>query len=257
MTSEVVGGVLANSLAIICDAFHLLSDLAGFIISLFSSYLASRKATKRMNFGFRRVEVLGAFLSIIIIWLLTGALLYIAVTRIVNNDYEIDAKIMITMASIGVAFNFIMAFVLSYTHKPKEVVENRRSSRFNPPKIIDSKISFSSEKSSISKLSVLDQTNINVRNENLMESNSEKINAMVSRNINIRAAFIHIVGDLIQSLGVLMASLIIYFRPAWKIADPICTILFSVIVLSTTLPIMTDIVNVLSESFPKKLTMTL
>ena len=82
--------------------------------------------------------------------------------------------------------------------------------------------------------------------------NAENLNLMVRRNINIRAAFIHIIGDLIQSIGVLIASLIIYFKPSLKIADPICTILFSVIVLSTTLPIMNDILNVLAESFPTK-----
>lgn len=253
MISEIIGGVLANSLAIICDAFHLLSDLGGFIISLFSSYLASRKATKKMNFGYRRLEILGAFSSIIIIWLLTGALLYIAITRIINADYEIDSKIMITMASIGVAFNAIMAFVLSYSHKPKEISENRRSSRFNPPKIIDSRSSFNEDKFSFSKLDDFQEINNPQINENeISVSNTEKINAMVSRNINIRAAFIHIVGDLIQSIGVLVASGIIYFRPSWKIADPACTIVFSVIVLSTTLPIMSDIMNVLSESFPKQ-----
>lgn len=58
---------------------------------------------------------------------------------------------------------------------------------------------------------------------------------------------------MIQSIGVLLASIIIFNKPDLKIADPICTIVFSVIVLCTTLPILIDIVNVLSESFPKNL----
>lgn len=92
MCLELVGGFLANSLAIICDGFHLLSDLGGFVISLISTYLSTRRATKKMNFGFRRIEILGAFSSVIFIWILTGSLLYMAVNRIILNDFEIDSR---------------------------------------------------------------------------------------------------------------------------------------------------------------------
>lgn len=251
MISEIIGGYLANSLAIICDAFHLLSDLGGFIISLFSTYLSTRKPSMRMNFGYRRIEVLGAFSSIIIIWLLTCALLYIAVMRIVDGDYEIEAKIMTTMAAIGVGFNLIMAFILSYTHSHKEIACQKRNSIFIPPKIIDSKQSLSMNRLSVGKI---DDLNIFNQNQNTDFSfNNDHINAMVSRNINIRAAFIHIIGDIIQSFGVLIAALVIFFEPCWKIADPICTITFSIIVLVTTVPIVTDIIAILLESFPKQI----
>ncbi|RNA37265.1 zinc transporter 2-like [Brachionus plicatilis] len=250
MISEIIGGYLANSLSIICDAFHLLSDLGGFIISLFSTFLSTRKPSMRMNFGYRRIEVLGAFSSIIIIWLLTCALLYIAVMRIVNGDYEIDAKIMTTMASIAVCFNLIMAFILSYTHSHKEISSQKRNSIFIPPKIIDSKQSLGLNRFSVGKI---DSLNIPSENDKSnLGIDNDQINSMVSRNINIRAAFIHIIGDIIQSLGVLIAALVIFFEPCWKIADPICTISFSIIVLVTTVPIVTDIVAILLESFPKQ-----
>lgn len=70
-------------------------------------------------------------------------------------------------------------------------------------------------------------------------------------NINVRAAYIHVVGDLIQSLGVLLAALIIYYKPEWNIVDPICTFLFSVIVLATTFAIIKDTLRVLMEGSPK------
>ena len=57
MIVEVVGGVLSNSIAIATDAAHLLTDLASFMISLFSIWLASRPSTKRMSFGWHRAEV--------------------------------------------------------------------------------------------------------------------------------------------------------------------------------------------------------
>ena len=57
MVVEVVGGVMSKSLAIATDAAHLLTDLASFMISLFSIWLASRPATQRMSFGWHRAEV--------------------------------------------------------------------------------------------------------------------------------------------------------------------------------------------------------
>ncbi|XP_058605820.1 proton-coupled zinc antiporter SLC30A2-like [Onychostoma macrolepis] len=67
------------------------------------------------------------------------------------------------------------------------------------------------------------------------------------RSTSVRAAFIHVLGDLLQSLGVLLAASIIYFRPEWKIADPVCTFLFSLFVLGTTFTILKDIFKILME----------
>ena len=66
--AEVIGGVLAQSLAIISDAAHLLSDLSGFMISLISIYLAQRKASHKFTFGFARAEIIGALTSVMLIW---------------------------------------------------------------------------------------------------------------------------------------------------------------------------------------------
>ncbi|KAK5972516.1 Zinc transporter 2 [Trichostrongylus colubriformis] len=74
-----------------------------------------------------------------------------------------------------------------------------------------------------------------------------------SPNINVRAAFIHVLGDLVQSVGVLIAALIIFFKESWAIVDPICTLLFSVIVLCTTVYIMRDALVVLLEGRPNNI----
>jgi zinc transporter 2 len=66
-------------------------------------------------------------------------------------------------------------------------------------------------------------------------------------NINVKAAFIHVIGDFLQSLGVFIAALVIYFKPEWSIIDPICTFAFSILVLFTTVKILKDTMNVLME----------
>lgn len=65
-----------------------------------------------------------------------------------------------------------------------------------------------------------------------------------SENINVRAAFIHVLGDVLQSIGVFCAAIIIYFKPSWSLADPICTFIFSIIVLWTTITILKDAILV-------------
>jgi len=70
-------------------------------------------------------------------------------------------------------------------------------------------------------------------------------------NINIRAAVVHVIGDMLQSIGVIIAAVLIYFYPEAKIADPICTYLFSILVIFTTVPVFRDCIHVLMESRPK------
>jgi cation diffusion facilitator family transporter len=71
--------------------------------------------------------------------------------------------------------------------------------------------------------------------------------------MNMRAAVIHLAGDIIQSVGVVIASIIIYLKPEWGIADPICTFIFTFLVLFTTIPIFKDCIVVLMEASPKEI----
>jgi solute carrier family 30 (zinc transporter), member 2 len=71
--------------------------------------------------------------------------------------------------------------------------------------------------------------------------------------MNLRAAVIHLLGDILQSIGVVIAALIIYFVPNSQIADPITTLIFAVIVLFTTVPIFKDCISVIMEATPNEL----
>jgi zinc transporter 2 len=75
------------------------------------------------------------------------------------------------------------------------------------------------------------------------------------KSLNMRAAIIHVLGDSLQSVGVIIAGAIIYTHPDYTIADPICTVLFCIVVLSTTIPILRDCVTILMESSPKDVDM--
>ena len=70
-------------------------------------------------------------------------------------------------------------------------------------------------------------------------------------NINVRTAFVHVLGDLIHSFSVLIASLVIYFFPEYHVIDPICTLVFSFFVLFTTRDLIGDVLNVLMKGVLK------
>jgi len=115
LIAELIGGILANSLAILSDAAHLSSDLSGFIISLFSLYIGRRKPNSKYTFGFYRAEVIGALASVITIWILTGILLKEAIDRLINPS-EINAGVMLITSIFGLICNLAMFKVLHNGH---------------------------------------------------------------------------------------------------------------------------------------------
>ncbi|XP_025089495.1 zinc transporter 2-like isoform X2 [Pomacea canaliculata] len=254
MIAEVVGGFLAHSLAVMSDAAHLLTDFASFMISLMALYLVSRPSTKRLSFGWYRAEILGALVSILMLWVITGVLVYSGVQRIESGDYEINATIMLITSGTGVFFNIVLAVSLhqhdhghghshshghGHSHGSSDSIVSKPNSPLLPSE--NGGTSVSQYGSMRSTDGVQDQAST-------IQKSKKK-----ASNINVQAAFIHVIGDLCQSVGVLVAAFIIYFKPEWKIADPICTFLFSVFVLITTLSIMRDILVVLMEGTPRNL----
>ncbi|XP_043993641.1 zinc transporter 2 isoform X2 [Gambusia affinis] len=237
MIGEIAGGYLAGSLAVMTDAAHLLTDLASFVISLFSLWLSSRPATQRLSYGWHRAEILGALLSVFTIWIVTGVLVYLAVERIVHDDYEIEGHVMLITSACAVVANIIMALTLhqsghghshgglashGHSHSPKRGKENTQT----PNNIYSNEC---------------------IDMEENHASNGKRAQ---QANASVRAAFVHVMGDLLQSVSVLVSAIIIFFKPEYKIADPICTFLFSILVLCTTFTIMRDILLILMEGTP-------
>ena len=261
-----LGGYLANSLAIATDAAHLLTDFASFMISLFSLYVASRPPTKKMvhllgrrlfvinkaiyllyplpqSFGWYRAEVIGALTSVLMIWVVTGVLVYMAIQRLISKEFDIDAKIMLITSAIGVAFNILMGCTLhqhghshgggahGHSHSGSSHGHSHDGSSHGHSHDAHSHHGHSHDEEESQPL--------------LTQQQSQQIPPV--ENINVRAAFIHVIGDFVQSLGVFIAALIIFFKPDWVIVDPICTFLFSVLVLFTTIAILRDALTVLME----------
>nr|KAF6383669.1 solute carrier family 30 member 2 [Pipistrellus kuhlii] len=160
------------------------------------------------------VEILGALLSVLSIWVVTGVLVYLAIERLISGNYEIQGKTMLITAGCAVAVNIIMGLTL---HQPGHGHSHGQG---------------------------------HGHSHGQGQGHSQDT-IQQQENPSVRAAFIHVIGDLLQSVGVLVAAFILYFKPEYKYVDPICTFIFSVLVLGTTLTILRDVVLVLMEGTPK------
>ncbi|KAG3175288.1 hypothetical protein PC128_g17839 [Phytophthora cactorum] len=314
MVAEVVGGFLAGSLAIMADAAHLLSDVAAFCISLLAIWMSMRPVTNRLTFGFQRTEVIGAVTSVLVLWALTGVLVYAAVNRFIeclepNPTEHVDGKLMFVVACIGLLVNIVLMQILGHGHShgggahghshngadshghshgggnahehgdndeehgcvdnhhgveinayshgrelPDDGHEDTRRYRDNDgiyhrlsPRRhghshgeghshghghVHGKHSFGGELE-------VGQMEGSVKTKKNME------------NLNIRSAYIHALGDFIQSIGVCIAGGLIWLKPEWQIADPIATFVFSILVLFTTVGIVRDSLHILMEGSPE------
>ena len=87
-----------------------------YLNSLLAIHLGTRKASKKYTFGLYRAEVIGALITVLIIWFVTGVLLYLACQRLVSGDFQVDPNPMIAVASCAVIFNIILGLLLNGQH---------------------------------------------------------------------------------------------------------------------------------------------
>jgi cation diffusion facilitator family transporter len=199
------------------DAAHLLSDVAGMAISISAITLARQQSNKAYTFGYHRAEVLGALLSVLLIWALTAILVYEAILRMITPE-QVKGELMFFIAVAGLFINIAMLCVLGghgHSHGGAECSGHGDE-----------------------------------------------------ENINVRAAVVHIIGDFVQTIGVIIAAVLIWISPAeesigyrldsngnkisnWCLADPVCTCVFAILVLMTTWGIVKESVNVLMLRTPE------
>ncbi|KAJ7426253.1 Zinc transporter 3 [Willisornis vidua] len=217
------------------DAAHLLTDVGSMSVSLFSLWVSTRPPTKTMTFGWHRSETLGALASVLSIWVVTAALVYLAAARIISNDYEIEARAMLATSACAIGVNLV--------YVPRGAACLWPLCTFSlSPAPMHPRMAY------ILHQSPTGHGHGTVGYEKLENSGGcQPGRAPLPGSTSVRAAFVHVVGDLLQSVGVLIAATIIYFKPQCKIADPISTLFFSVFVLGSTFTILRDVFRVLME----------
>jgi zinc transporter 2 len=253
MSVEVFGGIKANSLAILTDAAHLLSDVAAFAISLFSLWAAGWEATPRQSYGFFRIEILGALVSIQLIWVLAGILVYEAIVRLIHETGKVNGFLMFLVSAFGLLVNIIMALVLGHDHGHAHGGHDHSHSHSHGVTITSSPHHHHHDEE---QPGVEHDHHHHHHGQNELDHPLLKDKKEEKKNINVQGAYLHVLGDSIQSIGVMIGGAVIWYKPEWKIIDLICTLIFSIIVLGTTINMLRNILEVLMESTPREIDAT-
>jgi cobalt-zinc-cadmium efflux system protein len=182
---QVAGGILANSLGLLSDAAHNLSDVVALGLSLWAVRLGRRPATPRRTFAYKRAEILVAMFNSAVLVAISVYIIVEAVRRMLSPE-PVEGLLVVFFAAGGLIINGFAALLLrSHGH-----------------------------------------------------------------DLNIRSAFLHLLGDAVTSLGVMLSGLIVYLS-GWSYADAIVSILVSLWIGREAIVIVKKTVNVLMEGTPE------
>src|SRR5678815_2209614 len=113
--AELIAGFLTNSLALLSDAGHMLSDIGALGLSLFAFRVARRPATHHSTYGYHRVEILAALFNGLTLWLIVGVIFTSAYNRLLNPP-AVESTGMIVVAVLGLLVNVAAAAILHAGH---------------------------------------------------------------------------------------------------------------------------------------------
>jgi cobalt-zinc-cadmium efflux system protein len=186
MVAEVIGGLLANSLALLSDAGHMLTDMLALALSIGAMRFAQRPPTASKTFGFYRLEILAAFFNGMLLFFISFYIFYEAYQRLVHPE-EIRGLFMLVVAAVGLLANGVGIAIL--------------------------------RKSAL-------------------------------RNLNVKSAFFHIVGDTISSGGVIVGGLVILYT-GWSLVDSLIGIFIGMLILRGAYNLVREAIDIFLEATPK------
>ena len=112
LVAEVVGAFVFNSLALLSDAAHMMTDVAGLVIALMAIHLGKKAADDKRTFGYKRLEILAATFNAILLFVVAMYILYEAIQRF-REPQSIQSTGMLIVAVIGLVVNFVSMRLLT------------------------------------------------------------------------------------------------------------------------------------------------
>ena len=185
LVAEGVGGWLSNSLALLADAGHVLTDAGALGLSLFVAWLAKQPGSSAKTYGYLRWEILAALINGATLLGISAWIVYEAVMRF-RNPQEVVGGLMFVIALIGLVVNAITVALL---------------------------------------------------------------HGVRAGNLNVRGAYLHVLGDLLASFGTVVAAIIIKMT-GWLHADPIASLVTTILIVFGAWRLVRESVDVLLEAAP-------
>lgn len=187
MLVEIAGGLLTNSLALLSDAGHMLSDAIALALSLAAFHWSDRPTTLKNTFGYRRGEIIaaalnGLTLAAIVLWIVIEA-----IGRLLHPP-EVASLGMLAVAVTGLAVNILIAV---WMHRGSDI----------------------------------------------------------HHNLNMKSAYLHVLGDLLGSVGAILAALLM-LAFGWRWADPLVSLLIAALIGKSSVGVLKSALHILMEGAP-------
>lgn len=183
---EVIGSLLTNSLALLADAGHMLTDAVGVGMALLAIHFAARPATPTKSYGYYRLEILAAVANAVLLFGVAAYIMYEAYQRF-SAPPDVRSLPMLGIAGVGLVVNLISMRLLS---------------------------------------------------------------AGAQTSLNLRGAYLEVLGDLLGSVAVLVAGVVI-LTTGWTAADPFASVVIALLILPRTWNLLREAMDVLLQATPK------
>jgi len=233
MAAEIAVGYMANSLALISDSFHMLSDVLALGVALWARRSAKRDNTERMTYGWRRAEVVGALANGVFLLALCLNIIIEAIQRFWKIEEITNPQLVLIIGGAGLAVNIIGLFLFSghhgHSHSHGGHGHGHKSAEPSPPSKTESQ-------------------------QDLVEEGPEPPSVFHdNHDMNLRGVFLHVLGDALGSLAVIASSLIIWLTdfPQRYYIDPVISLFITALILKTTIPLVRKASKVLLQAVPE------
>ncbi|MGM9943940.1 MAG: cation diffusion facilitator family transporter [Lysinibacillus sp.] len=190
MIIEAIGGIITNSLALLSDAGHMLSDSISLAIALIAFTLGEKAANSKKTFGYKRFEVLAVVLNGVTLVLIAVFIFYEAIQRFMYPP-QVASTGMLIIAIIGLLINIVVAWIMMRGGDTKE-------------------------------------------------------------NLNLRAAYLHVISDMLGSIAAIIAALLIMFFN-WSWADPVASVIVAILVCISGVRVTNSAIHILMEGTPSNM----
>lgn len=185
LAGELVGGYLSNSLALLSDAGHMVTDALAIALGLIAARISRKPSDRHATFGYHRVGLLAALINGLSLLVIALFIFYESYERFMSPP-RIDIPVMLGIAAFGLAGNIVMAFILGHSHG----------------------------------------------------------------DLNVKSVWLHVLGDTLSSVGVIISGIIIYFT-GWTYADPIASVLIGGIIIWGGIRLVRDTISIFLNLTPK------
>jgi len=184
LVAEVVGGLMSNSLALLSDAGHVLTDTFALGLSMIAARIGRKPSDYRATYGYQRVGLLAAVINGLSLLGIASFIFYESYMRFISPP-RVDVFLMLLIAVFGLAGNVLMAFIIGREHE----------------------------------------------------------------DLNIKSAWLHVLGDTLSSVGVIISGVIIYLT-GWTYADPVAGLLIGLVIVSGGVRVVREALSIFLEMTP-------